>query len=121
MNRIYLTTGVTVLLLVLSSAISAANFQVPVTRTIVRVSVYDGYAAVEYTPSLTNTLSCTGSIANRFAIIDWRVDPDKKTMYSAALGAYLIGKTVGMGLTDGAGCSTFGGGTPVIYRLDIAD
>jgi len=116
-----LKTGLVILMVSLSPTLLAANFQVPWTRTITEIRTYDGYAAVRYTPSVANGLGCAGgTTANEYAIIDWRTKPENKTLYTAALSAFLLKKKVGMGITNTPACfSAYGSGVPLVYRLDM--
>jgi hypothetical protein len=102
---------------VASSAALAATEQIPADRTITQVRTYSWGAAIHFTPAFTNGQGCAGAVANSTVFIDYNTDANMKSLYAAALAAYLAGKRVGFGID---GCQTnYGGGTPKTYRIDV--
>ena len=112
--------GLAGLSLLLGSQIAIAD-NVPADRTITLIRTYSTWAAVHFTPAYENDLGCPSpsNFDDRIAIINWGDDSDNKAMYATALGAYMTGKAVGFGIS---GCwSSYAGGVPLAYRVDVAD
>ena len=89
--------------------------QVPKTRTVVSINVYDGLAAIKYTPAFSSTLDCGSSTADTTAVLVWGSSSSKNQQLAAIMTAHALNQRIGFGLN---GCSGFGGGTPIIYRVD---
>lgn len=86
--------------------------------TITRILTYETYAVLDYVPASATKLGCTGTKANSRVIIDWAQSKNNKVKYSAALSAYLMGRSVGFGTK---GCHKHGVSTPKAYRVEMAD
>ena len=86
---------------------------VPGSRYITDLYVYEGLAVAIYDPPYNNDLGCAGKAANRSVAI--RTDYDRN-MYELALKAYIYTEYVGFGIY---GCDTSNGGIPIAYRIDI--
>ncbi len=92
---------------------------IPANRTIVKVFTYPNAAVIVYSPAYANNLGCAGgSIGDTTAAISWQSDPDRKVMFASLLTALAGNMQIGLGI---AGCfAGFGGGIPLIYRVDVA-
>ena len=92
---------------------------IPTDRTVVLINTYDKYAVIKFSPEFANNLGC-GSVnnANIRAAITWFNDPDNKTKYASILMAMSLNMRVGFGIS---GCLDWGGGIPIIYRVDVAE
>jgi hypothetical protein len=102
----------------LTTTFAAYADNVPKDRTIVRVQTYSDWAAVQYDPPFANNVGCGGgAFADRAAVVTWGSNPDNKAMYAALIAAHVAGKPVGFGISN---CYTgYGGGVPLIYRVDL--
>jgi hypothetical protein len=97
---------------------AAAADQIPTNQTITKIFVYTESVVVQFSPGFSSTQGCAGvaSLQNNTLFLDFSA---QKVQYATVLSAYLTGKKVGFGVL---GCSaSFGGGVPVVYRVDIAD
>lgn len=104
--------------LVVGMVTTAQADNVPITRQVTKILTYTDWAAVFYEPAYSNNVGCAGAPSDSVAVIEWRSDPDRKAMYAALLAAYVAEEQVGFGIS---GCwSFFGGGVPLIYRVDMA-
>ncbi len=92
---------------------------IPSNRTIVKIYTYTNVAVIRYSPAYDNNLGCAGgSVGDTTAAISWRSDPDRKVMFASVLTALAGNMQIGLGI---AGCfAGFGGGIPLIYRVDVA-
>lgn len=107
--------GVVAILLLGAQSVIADN--IPMNRQITLVQTYANFAAVRFDPPYENNLGCAFSGSDSFVVIDWTTNANNKAMYAATLSAYLTQQPVGFGIS---GCSAFyGGGTPLVYRVDI--
>jgi hypothetical protein len=94
---------------------SYGSTQVPRDRTIVQMLHYDSYTVIEYTPPYATTEGCGGEVQYPgFVAISAASDP-YRTLVTSAMSAFAGGKTVGFGLS---GCFGWGGGLPIVYRVD---
>ena len=104
--------------LMLGAQVTKAD-NVPVNRKISHISTYGTWAAIQYSPAYTNDVGCPGSVDDRVAVINWGTNSNNKAMYAMAMSAFLTNKTVGFGIL---GCwSSYGGGVPLVYRVDVKD
>lgn len=111
------TLGILVLIFLTAQLAFGATTQIETNKKIVEMHVYADYASVIYTPAHTDGAGCTGIGASNTVTISWSADENYRAMYSAALSAYVTGKTVGFGVN---GCITgYGGEVPKMYRLDV--
>ena len=119
--RIFIAIG----LLLFSTSIFAATQGIPATRTITLIQTYEDYAAVYISPTFSDSLSgCTSTVEGQAYVIDWSTNTGAKALYNAALAAFLLGKTVGFGISD-ATCHPYGSGSgangsAIIYRVDMS-
>ncbi len=92
---------------------------VPGDRTVVKIHNYDNSAVIKFSPAFANNLGCgSSSTADIFAAIMWQNDPDNKAMYASVLMAMAGNMKIGLGIS---GCfPNWGGGIPIIYRVDVA-
>lgn len=86
--------------------------------TIDKIFNYSTYAIVRITPSnpVTFTNGQCGPLGNVF-VINFGADPNLKVLYNTALAAFMLGKTIGYGVTND--CFAWNGGVPSAYRIDI--
>ncbi len=91
---------------------------IPANRTIVKGHTYTNAAVIKYSPAFANNLGCAGgSVGDTNAAISWESDPDRKVMFASLLTALAGNMQIGFGI---AGCfAGFGGGIPLIYRVDV--
>lgn len=87
--------------------------QVPMDRTITRISAYKQDAYIHFTPPFENNQGCNITMTTRLQV---NFDTENgKEMFAAALAAAAGNKKVGFGVS---GCST-NNGNPLIYRNDV--
>ncbi len=93
---------------------------VPADRTILKIHTYANYAVIKFSPAFANNLGCgIGSVADTHAAIMWQNDPDQKAKYASVLMAMAGNMRIGLGIS---GCfPEFGGGIPIVYRVDVAE
>ena len=93
---------------------------VPADRTVNRIFTYDKSAVIRFSPAFANNLGCGGgSIATTHAAILWTNDPDNKVKFASVLMAMSLNFRIGLGI---AGCfNGFGGGIPIVYRVDVVE
>ena len=102
------------ILLVCIPLLATASSGVPKSRNIIAMSTYGTRAVVFYDPPATNSEGCAGQNQDRIAVIEL---PTNDAIFSQALAAFSAGQTVGFGLS---GCDNgYGGGVPMIYRIDV--
>jgi hypothetical protein len=103
----------------LIAAATAHADRVPNDRAITQIRVYTDWAAVLFTPPYDNDVGCPGAASNNSAVIEWRSDPDKKAMFATILAAKVTGQPLGFGILN---CwDSYGGGVPMIYRVDLPE
>ncbi len=91
---------------------------VPGNRTVVKIFNYDNLAVIKFSPAYANNLGCAGgNVANSHAAILWDNDSDKKVKYASILMAMSLNLKIGLGISSCFG--GFGGGIPIVYRVDI--
>ena len=75
---------------------------------------------IRFTPAFANNLGCAGgSTATNHAAILWTDDSDKKVQFASILMAMSLNFRIGLGI---AGCfNGFGGGIPIVYRVDVVE
>ena len=84
---------------------------------IVSIHTYKDYAAVRYEPARSNGENCSSAeYRENVFIVKYTDSSHADNMHATALSALHTGKTIGLGLD---GCSTWGGGVPKAYRIDI--
>ena len=109
-----------VLILILVSQLAVAE-SIPRTRTVTAIHTYNDWAAIRFDPPYDNSLGCLGdSVAvDTSVVIDWGTDSERKAMFASVLAAYMGAKQIGFGINV---CSPkFGGGVPLVYRVDLGD
>ena len=91
---------------------------VPADRTILKIHTYPKFAVIKFSPAFANDLGCgSGSVADTYAAIMWENDPDEKAKYASVLMAMAGNMKIGLGIS---GCfPNWGGGIPIIYRVDV--
>ncbi len=94
-----------------SSALYAANDQIPKEYKITEIDAYETYANIILSNSFADTQNC-GNGASTVFRIDFSV-VGGEYMYSIAIAAAMANKTVGLGLS---GCKD---AYPKIYRVDV--
>jgi predicted benzoate:H+ symporter BenE len=74
---------------------------------------------IKFSPAFVNNLGCGSSnVADTHAAIMWENDPDEKAKYASVLMAMAGNMRIGLGIS---GClTTWGGGIPIVYRVDVA-
>ena len=92
----------------------------PIDRTILTIHTYANFAVIKFSPAYANNLGCgTGSLADTHAAIMWQNDPDRIAMYASVLKAMAGSMRIGLGIS---GClPSWGGGIPIVYRVDVAE
>jgi len=75
---------------------------------------------IKFSPAFANDLGCgVGDTAEIHAAIMWNIDPEEKTKYASVLMAMAGNMRIGLGIS---GClTTWGGGIPIVYRVDVAE
>ncbi len=93
---------------------------VPADRTILRIHTYANFAVIKFSPAFANNLGCgISSNADTHAAIMWQNNPDEKVKYASVLMAMAGNMRIGLGIS---GCfSGWGGGIPIVYRVDVAE
>ena len=91
---------------------------IPADRTVVTINTYDKFAVIKFSPAFNNNLGCGSTInATTRAAIFWN-DADKKVQFASVLMAMALNLRIGFGIT---GCFGWGGGIPIVYRVDVAE
>ena len=91
---------------------------VPADRTVIKIFTYTNYAVINFSPAFANNLGCGGGNADTHAVIFWHIVPDNKVKFASVLMATNADMRIGLGIS---GCfSGWGGGIPIVYRVDVA-
>ena len=90
---------------------NAANKQISVTRTVTKISAYNNFVYVLFTPGQSNSQGCTNSSTARVTIDT--ANEVGKNMVSTILTAAAAGKQVGFGIN---GCMH---NSPQVYRVEV--
>lgn len=96
------------------SPTASATTQIPYV-TIAGMSVYASGVALAISPAQPGIEGCSNQSGNQVWIAFSSTQPDGKSLYAAALAAYLSGHTVGFGVS---GCES-SGQYPLAYRVDM--
>lgn len=99
------------------TGVATATQVIPAGKTVYRIHTYDGYAVLRFSPATTSTEGCGGgALADTTVVIDWSTSAGYKLHYAAVLAAQVNGKLMGFAVN---GCHPWGGGVPIVYRIDI--